>query len=99
VYATVIAPIHEELFFRGILFRALADRLGFVGGALGSGVAFGLIHYIPGEWQDSTLLMVVMVATGYALAWIYRRRANLLAPIVAHATFNAIGLALIYALR
>jgi len=41
----------------------------------------------------------VMVATGFALAWIYRRRGNLLAPIVAHTTFNAIGLTLLYSLR
>lgn len=99
VYAVVIAPIHEELFFRGILYRALGDRYGFVVGGLGSSVAFGLIHYIPGEWQDSVLLMSVMVATGFALAWIYRRRGNLLAPIVAHTTFNAIGLTLLYSLR
>lgn len=99
VYATVIAPIHEELFFRGILHRTLADRHGFVVGGLGSGVAFGLIHYIPGPWHDAVLLMTVMVATGFALARIYERRGNLLAPIIAHTTFNAIGLALIYGLR
>lgn len=99
LYAVVIAPIHEELFFRGILYRTLADRYTFIVGGLGSGVAFGLIHYIPGEWQDSVLLMSVMVATGFALAWIYRRRGNLLAPIVAHTTFNAIGLTLLYSLR
>jgi hypothetical protein len=97
LYAVVIAPIHEELFFRGILFRSLADRYGFTVGAVGSGVAFGMIHYIPSAWQDSVLLMSVMVATGFALAWLYNRRGNLLAPIVAHATFNVIGLALIYA--
>ena len=98
VYATIVAPVHEELFFRGILFRTLADRYGFAVGGVGSGLAFGLIHYIPGEWQDSVLLMTVMVATGFALAWIYHRRGNLLAAVVAHTTFNAIGLALIYGL-
>lgn len=99
VYALVVAPIHEELFFRGVLHRSLADRYGFVAGALGSGVAFGLIHYIPGPWYDSALLMAVMVVTGFALAYVYERRGNLLASIVAHSTFNAIGLALIYGLR
>jgi membrane protease YdiL (CAAX protease family) len=99
VYAVVIAPIHEELFFRGILFRSLADRYGFAIGATGSGLAFGLIHYVPGPWYGSVLLMSVMVFTGVALAWFYERRGNIAASMVAHATFNVIGLTLILALR
>jgi membrane protease YdiL (CAAX protease family) len=41
VYAVVIAPIGEELFFRGVLFRTLRDRHGFWVGAVGSAVRFG----------------------------------------------------------
>jgi membrane protease YdiL (CAAX protease family) len=40
-----------------------------------------------------------MVFTGIALAWFHDRRDNLLANIVAHMTFNVIGLTLIYAIR
>jgi uncharacterized protein len=98
-YGLVIAPIHEELFFRGILFRSLADRYGFAVGAGGSGVAFGLIHYVPAGFYGSLLLMGVMVFTGVALAWFYERRGNIVANMVAHATFNAIGLTLILSLR
>jgi CAAX protease family protein len=98
-YAVVIAPIHEELFFRGILFRSLADRYGFAIGAGGSGLAFGLIHYVPGPVYGSVLLMGVMVFTGVALAWFYERRGNIVATMVAHATFNVIGLTLILVLR
>lgn len=98
-YAVVIAPIHEELFFRAILYRSLADRYGFAIGAVGSGLAFGLIHYVPGPVYGSVLLMGVMVFTGVALAWFYERRENIVASMVAHATFNVIGLTLILALR
>jgi uncharacterized protein len=98
-YAIVLAPAGEELFFRGILFRSIRDRHGFALGAVGSGLAFGLVHYVPAPWQDSLLLMSVMVFTGIALAWLHDRRGNLLANIVAHATFNVIGLVLIFALR
>jgi membrane protease YdiL (CAAX protease family) len=99
VYAIAIAPMGEELFFRGILFRSLRDRHGFRVAALGSGVAFGLIHYIPGPAVDALLLMIVMVFTGAALAYIYERRGTIVAPIAAHVTFNVIGLALILGLR
>jgi membrane protease YdiL (CAAX protease family) len=99
VYAVVVAPVHEELFFRGILFRSLRDRYGFAVGAVGSGLAFGLIHYVPAPALDSLMLMSVMMVTGIALAYLYDRRGNVLADMVAHATFNVIGLILIFAVK
>lgn len=99
LYAIVIAPIHEEFFFRGILFRSLRDRYGFGIGATSSGAAFGLVHYVPAPFLDSLLLMSVMVFTGFALAYLYERRGNVVASMIAHATFNTIGLILIFALR
>ena len=99
VYAMAIAPFGEELFFRGVLFRALRDRFGFKIGAVGSGVAFGLIHYIPGPAIDAALLMIVMTFVGAAFAFIYERRGAFAAPLAAHVTFNMIGLALILGFR
>jgi hypothetical protein len=99
VYAIAIAPFGEELFFRGVLFRALRDRFGFRVAAAGSAVAFGLIHYIPGPAIDAALLMLVMTFVGAAFAFIYERRDAFVAPLAAHATFNAIGLVLILGVR
>jgi CAAX protease family protein len=97
LYAVVIAPLHEELFFRGVLYRAVRDRHGLVPGLIATGLGFSLIHYLPGPWQDSVLLMAVMFFNGMALAWFYDRRGTLVAPIVAHMVFNVIGLSLIFA--
>jgi hypothetical protein len=99
IYAIVIAPFGEELFFRGVLFRSLRDRYGFRVGAIGSAAAFGLIHYIPGPAIDAALLMLVMTFVGAAFAYIYERRGAFVAPLAAHVTFNVIGLTLILALR
>jgi len=99
VYGVLVAPVAEELFFRGVLFRAVRDRRGFWAGAVASGLAFGLIHYIPGPAVDALLLMTVMVFTGIGFAYIYERRGTIVAPIAAHMTFNVIGLTLIYAIR
>lgn len=96
LYAIVIAPLHEELFFRGVLSRGARDRYGPGAGLLASGIGFSLIHYLPGPWQDAALLMGVMFFNGIALAWWYERRGKIVAPIVAHMVFNVIGLTLIW---
>lgn len=98
LYAVVIAPVHEELFFRGILFRGVRDRYGLVAGLLASGLGFSLIHYIDGPWAGTLLLMGVMFFNGIAFAWFYDRRGNLVANVVAHGVFNVIGLTLILTL-
>jgi membrane protease YdiL (CAAX protease family) len=95
LYAVVIAPVHEELFFRGVLFRGARDRHGLGVGLVASGVAFALIHYLEGPWQDTLLLMGVMLFNGIALAWWYERRGTVAAPLIAHVVFNVIGLSLI----
>ena len=99
VYAIVIAPVGEELFFRGVLFRSLRDRHGFWVGAVGSAVGFGLIHFIPGSAIDAALLMIVMFLTGIALCFLYERRGTIVAPLATHITFNVIGIVLIFGLR
>ncbi len=98
LYAIVIAPIHEEFFFRGVLFRGARDRFGLGAGLVASGLGFSLIHYLPGPWQDAALLMGVMFFNGIALAWWYERRGKIVAPVVAHMVFNVIGLTLIWTL-
>ncbi|HXF38025.1 MAG TPA: CPBP family intramembrane glutamic endopeptidase [Actinomycetota bacterium] len=99
-FGLLVAPVQEELVFRGLLFRALRDRYGFSPAAWASGVAFGLVHYVPAASPaDPALLMGAMVATGYGLALIYERRGNLLASIAAHAAFNLVGLAFLLTVR
>ncbi|MEE8599736.1 CPBP family intramembrane glutamic endopeptidase [Euzebya tangerina] len=86
----VLAPLGEELWFRGVLYQALAKR---VSGwpAIGlSGLAFGLTH---GE----LLVVVLTFPLGMLLAWMLRRHGTLVVPIMAHAVFNLIGVALLRA--
>jgi membrane protease YdiL (CAAX protease family) len=96
-YAIAIAPVVEELYFRGVLFRGIADRHGAWSGAIVSSVLFGLVHWPVGEpLVDALVLPIVMTVTGLGLAWIYVRRGNLVAPVAAHVVFNAIGIAIIF---
>jgi membrane protease YdiL (CAAX protease family) len=93
--AVVMAPLSEELFFRGLLFRTVRDRHGFWPAALGSAIPFGLVHFVPSQGIDVLVLQLTMVFTGLGLAWIYERRGSVVAPIAAHMAFNVVGLVVI----
>jgi uncharacterized protein len=84
----VLAPVCEETFFRGFLYRSLRERLSPWPAALISGGAFALVHVDP-------LLIFSLLPVGVGLAFVYERRQSLLASIVAHATFNLVGLVVI----
>ena len=94
----LFAPIAEELFFRGLLFKSLRVRHGFWFAGPISAVVFGAAHY-QGQWQNGLLLALVMVCVGLGLAFIYEWRSNIVANIAAHATFNVIGFIFILSLK
>jgi len=87
----VFAPIAEELFFRGFLFRSLRARHSFVFAAVVSALCFGAVHYGGGAWQNALLLPIVMSFVGFGLAALYERRENIVANMAAHSAFNVIG--------
>ena len=82
-----LAPVVEEFIFRGMLFPVL-KQLGFpVAAWLTSTLLFAVIHAnVP------AMLPLAMLAL--MLTWLYEKTDNLLAPILAHATFNAINFGL-----
>jgi membrane protease YdiL (CAAX protease family) len=94
VLVLAAAPICEELFFRGLLFKGLRDRMRFVSAALISAVLFGLAHLqeaLPGPWQGAFLLVTVLAFVGFGLAFVYERRGNIVASMAAHGAFNLVG--------
>jgi membrane protease YdiL (CAAX protease family) len=88
VFAIVIAPVCEEMFFRGFLFHGLWPRLGMWGAAFASGLAFGAIH-VTGA--DKLGLVIPFAVIGALFAWLVARTGSLWNAIVAHMIFNAIG--------
>lgn len=80
----VAAPVCEELFFRGFVFRAIQQHWGAGAGIVVSGLIFGSIHLEPS-------VIAPFWAVGMLLAWIYHRSGSLWTTIAAHAIFNGIG--------
>ncbi len=81
VLAVLVAPVVEELVFRGGVFRFLKGRVPLAAALLGSGALFGLIHgnlhSLPG-----------LVAVGVCLGLAYELSGSLKVPIFFHAFFN-----------
>lgn len=82
VFLAVGAPLVEELFFRGLLLRALAKTVAAPVAIVVSGLLFGLAHFEPLQFAGLAAVGVVFAV----LAWVTGR----LAPSIgAHVAFNA----------
>lgn len=88
----LVAPIAEEVFFRGYMLRFLEERSRPTAAIVATSVLFAVTHLNPAG-------MPVYLAIGVVLAVIYRRAGTLVAPIVAHVCFNALVLAMHLASR
>jgi hypothetical protein len=61
ILAVAVAPLMEELFFRGFLYPVLARRLGAVAGVALSALPFGLLHLQQYGWSLSAGLIIFLV--------------------------------------
>jgi membrane protease YdiL (CAAX protease family) len=84
ILAVVLAPLFEEIFFRGFLFRGFSSSWGWVTGACVSAAIFGIAHL-------QLDVFVPLFALGLALAWVYKRTGSLWTSIAFHALFNGLS--------
>ena len=82
------APLLEEPLFRGIMFRGFASAMPAWAAMALSGFLFALVHVNAASFLPLLFL-------GCAFAELYRRTGTILAPMTAHALFNAANLALL----
>lgn len=83
--ATVVAPVFEELFYRGFVFQALRGRTGTWPAALVSSCAFSLAHL-----DLNPLALADRALIGVGLCWLLARTGRLLPGIFAHSINNAV---------
>ncbi|MEW6555474.1 MAG: CPBP family glutamic-type intramembrane protease [Actinomycetota bacterium] len=87
VVVVVLAPVFEELFFRGLFYPALRRRLGPTAAIVLNGAIFGVIHFVP-------LSMLSLILVGIVLAFLYEKTDSLVAPMIAHSLYNLVVIAL-----
>lgn len=84
--AAVGAPVVEEIFFRGFLYRSLRNRLGVAPASLIAGAMFALVHT-----QYSLLERPEQLIFGVIAALLYERTGSLLPGIAMHSFIDASG--------
>lgn len=89
-----VAPVVEELFFRGFAFGGLRRDLPFWAAGLIANAIFGLAHLV-----GSTNLAVVLqlFVFGLVLSWLYERTNSIGPSIALHAVNNAFAFAALLA--
>jgi membrane protease YdiL (CAAX protease family) len=96
VAAAIVAPLAEEIVFRGFAITAWRRGIGPSRAILRAALLFAIAHVIgihADSFPEAIGLFVVGMGTrlpvAYALGWLFVRRESIWAPIGLHATFNA----------
>jgi membrane protease YdiL (CAAX protease family) len=84
----IVAPIAEEIFFRGFLFPALWRWRGWIFGAVASGLVFGLVH----ATGTPIVFLVPLSVLGFLLCALYKYTGSLLPGMGVHAFNNSFAL-------
>jgi membrane protease YdiL (CAAX protease family) len=86
VLGVTVAPLAEELAFRGLLQPLLIRTIGVVPGILGTSILFGLMHLEQyGAWQSALLISLAGVGFGVVRQWSGSTQAS----AIMHAGYNS----------
>jgi membrane protease YdiL (CAAX protease family) len=90
VAAVFMAPVIEELFFRGFLFGGLEAKWGWVTAAIVSSLLFSAAHVSP-------FAFVPFAGIGFLFAWSYHHTGSITSSIFAHTIVNVVAFAILAA--
>lgn len=90
IAVSVLAPLSEEIYFRGMVYPVVRRRFGPIVGMVLSGLFFGAMHL-------DLYRLVPIAAMGFALAYFYERTGSIVTSIIAHSTWNTFMLVMLYA--
>jgi uncharacterized protein len=85
----ILAPLVEEIFFRGFLFQGFRARYGWIPGLLLSSAIFGIAHLDP-------VALIPTFILGCVLAFLYHRSNSIWPGVIFHVMINSVGLFVAY---
>lgn len=90
----VIAPVVEELFFRGFLYPVVARRFGLIGGVLLTGAVFAVFH--AGQLGYTWAPLLIMLFVGVTLTAVRAVTKSVAASTLTHITYNFVLMATLW---
>jgi uncharacterized protein len=93
IYGSIVAPVCEELLFRGFLQPLLVRSLGVVAGILATAVPFGMLHFQ--EYGKSWRHVILISISGVVFGWMRQATGSTRAAAVMHSSYNAFQFALL----
>jgi membrane protease YdiL (CAAX protease family) len=85
----LIAPIAEEVFFRGFVFAGLYQQLGLRRALVLNAILFALVHILPTSWPPIFLL-------GVLFAVLYAQTQSIWPAVLVHGAINSISFLALY---
>ena len=94
IAVVIVAPIAEELFFRGFIYQAMRRWRrpwpGVTQAIVFSAIVFAIAHVSP-------IIMPSIFVLGVILAYVFEKRASVVATMASHIAYNLIGFIIIVA--
>jgi membrane protease YdiL (CAAX protease family) len=87
----ILAPLSEEVCFRGMLFGGFRTRLPLWAAAIGAGLVFGALHYSTGITAVPQLMVL-----GAIFAVVYEKTGSIWPAIIFHLINNAYALTVVH---
>jgi uncharacterized protein len=88
LFGLTLAPVAEELAFRGLLQPLLVRSLGPVAGIIAAAIPFGLLHF--SEYGNSWRHALLISMAGGAFGWMRYRTGSTKASALMHASYNGL---------
>ncbi|MBL7164516.1 MAG: CPBP family intramembrane metalloprotease [Anaerolineales bacterium] len=85
----LVAPLVEEIIFRGFIFAGLQGRYGWKKSALISAGLFAMIHFQPAA-------IIPIFILGLIFAYLYHLSGSIWPAVIMHMSTNALGLGAVY---
>jgi membrane protease YdiL (CAAX protease family) len=89
LFGVLLAPIFEEMLFRGFLLPLLARSLGPELGILLTAIPFALLHGAQNQWAWQPVLLIGIA--GVAFGYVRYKTGSTTAAFLMHSAYNAMG--------
>ena len=86
IFGITLAPLMEELFFRGFLYPVLARGIGFTAAIFVTGFAFALLHGSQLMFSWGPVLVIFLVGTILTMVRVYKN--SVAAGLLVHVAYN-----------